>query len=242
MLDHMPYYEIFGRFYDAVMGDRSRQAEHLSELIRAANPDAREVLELGCGTGSMLAHLQNRYEVSGLDISNRMLSIARQKVPKAKLFRMDMVDFRIDRKFDVIFCVFDSINHVVRFADWKKLFRSVSRHLSPGGCFIFDINTQLKLERLMAERPWIHPFGENLLIMTVTPLPRYGSNWIIKVFEQTNRKRYVLHEENIAEVTFPVEQIVAALRPGFTRVRVIDPDRKQPSARSERLFFVAKKG
>ena len=79
-LNDMPAYEIFGKFYDAVMGDRSRPAEHLEKLIRSANPNARNVLELGCGTGSILKHLQHNYKVSGLDTSSRMLSIARHKV------------------------------------------------------------------------------------------------------------------------------------------------------------------
>ena len=68
------------------------------ELIRAAKPDARNVLELGCGTGSMLKHLQDAYEVFGVDISGKMLSIARKKVPRAKLFRQNMVDFQIDNR------------------------------------------------------------------------------------------------------------------------------------------------
>jgi predicted TPR repeat methyltransferase len=103
----MPSYEIFGKFYDAVMGDRSEAAERVTELIREIKPNARNVLELGCGTGSMLKHLQDRYKVSGLDISSRMLSIAGKKVSRAKLFRQDMVDFQINARFDVIFCVFD---------------------------------------------------------------------------------------------------------------------------------------
>ena len=155
----MPAYEIFGRFYDAVMGDRAGAAEQLQKLIRTTTPNATNVLELGCGTGSILWHLQRNYEVSGLDTSKRMLSVARHKVPQAKLFRQDMVDFHINDQFDVICCVFDSINHVRRFSDWKRIFARVQRHLSPGGCFIFDINTKRKLERHIAEPPWMHRSG-----------------------------------------------------------------------------------
>ena len=104
----------------------------------------------------MLKHLQHSYEVSGLDASSRMLSIARHKVPDAKLFRQNMVDFKIDARFDVICCVFDSINHVRNFSEWKRVFARARQHLSPGGVFIFDINTQRKLERLIAEPPWVH--------------------------------------------------------------------------------------
>jgi SAM-dependent methyltransferase len=235
----MTSYERFGEFYDAVMGDRRAAAEQVMKLIRAARPDARNVLELGCGTGSILKCLQDAYEISGLDISEKMLSVARKKVPRSKLFQQDMVDFRIDSRFDVIFCVFDSINHVRSFADWKKVFAAVRHHLSPGGCFIFDINTQGKLERLIAGPPWVHRFGRNMLIIDVTALPSGGSNWNVKVFEHLNGSRYALHEEDIVEVSFPLPRVVAALRADYAKVRVFDPDRSRPSAKSERLFFTA---
>jgi SAM-dependent methyltransferase len=219
------------------MGDRAGAAEHLRELIQGAKSNAQNVLELGCGTGSILNHLQDAYEVSGLDISSKMLSIARKKVPRAKLYRQDMADFQIGDRFDVIFCIFDSINHVKRFSDWKKVFALVRRHLSPDGCFIFDINTQRKLERLIAGPPWLHRFGKNLLMMDVTALPNRRSNWNIKVFEHMNGSRYVLHEEDIVEVSFPLRQIVAALRTHYVKVRVIDHEGNRPTAKSERLFF-----
>ena len=218
------------------MGDRWAAAEQVMELIRAAKPDAKKVLELGCGTGSILKCLQDAYEVSGLDISGKMLSVARKKVPRSKLLRQDMVDFRIDGRFDVIFCVFDSINHVRRFSDWKKVFAAVRRHLLPGGCFIFDINTQRKLERLIAGPPWVHRFGRNLLIIDVTALPSGGSNWNVKVFEHLNGSRYALHEEDIVEVSFPLPQVGAALRAPYVKVREIDPDRTRPRARSDRAL------
>jgi SAM-dependent methyltransferase len=237
----MPSYEIFARFYDDVMGDRSQAAEHLAELLRTANPNARNVLELGCGTGSILKPLQARYAVSGLDLSTRMLSIAREKLPRVRLLRQDMVDFEIDQRFDAIFCIFDSINHLHLFSEWKRVFARVHRHLSPGGCFIFDINTQRKLDRLIAAPPWVHQFGKNLLIMDVSAHANHLSNWNIKVFEHLNRARFVLHEENIVEVSFPLPKIMAGLRGHFTHVRVVDPDRRQPTGKSERLFFIAKR-
>lgn len=237
----MASYEVFGKFYDAVMGDRLESAKRVSELLRESKPNARKVLELGCGTGSILKHMQDSYEVSGLDLSSKMLSIARKKVPQAKLSRQNMVDFQIDERFDAVFCVFDSINHVRRFSDWRKVFARVHQHLSTGGCFIFDINTQRKLERHIAEPPWVHRFGRNLLIIDVTALANHGSNWNIRVFEHVNHKRYILHEEDIIEVSFTLEQIVAALHSHFVNVRVVDPDRKRPTGKSERLVFIAKR-
>ena len=172
----MANYDVFGKFYDAIMGDRGKATMRLRELIHKVNPKAQNVLELGCGTGSVLKHLVKDYEVWGVDLSNKMLSLAKKKVPQARLSRQDMVRFRLPKRFDVICCVFDSINHILSFADWKKLFANVRRHLSDSGIFIFDINTQKKLDRHIAEPPWVHKFGNNLLIMEITAVRRRASD------------------------------------------------------------------
>lgn len=85
----------------------------------------------------------------------------------------------------------------------------------------------------------MHRFGKNLLIIDVTALPNRASNWNIKVFEHLNTNRYVLHEEDIIEVSYPSGKIVASLRTHFAKVRVIDPERNRPSAKSQKLFLVA---
>jgi SAM-dependent methyltransferase len=123
-----------------------------------------------------------------------------------------MVRFNLPEKFDVICCVFDSINHVLSFAGWKELFASVSRHLSNGGVFIFDVNTQKKLDQHIAGPAWVHPFGNNLVIIKVGDAPNHASNWNIRVFEHTKGSRYLLHEENIQEASFPKDDIVNALK------------------------------
>jgi hypothetical protein len=77
------------------------------------------------------------------------------------------------------------------------------------------------------------------LIIDVTALPRGESNWNLKVFEHLNGSRYALHEEDIVEVSFPLPQVVATLLPHYMKVRVVDPERSRPSAKSERVFFTA---
>jgi len=238
----MTSYDTFGTFYDAVMGDRAEATKRLRDFIRNASPKAKNVLELACGTGSVLKNLSKHYDVWGLDLSERMLSIARKKVPHARLSRQNMVTFRLRQRFDVICCVFDSMNHVARFAHWKHLFGNVHQHLSAGGVFIFDINTQKKLDRYISEPPWVHRFDDNFLIMKVTGTGKNrASNWNIKVFERTRRNRYLLHEENIQEVSFPMRKIVRALEIHFPSVEIIDTDRKHPSPESERLYFICKR-
>ena len=198
-------------------------------------------MELACGTGGILQILSQSYDVVGLDRSPQMLSIARKKLPQIKFFQRNMVSFDLGQKFDVIICVFDSINHVLKFAGWKKIFRNAARHLQEGGLFLFDINTEAKLERLISAPTWVHKFGRNLEFINVTAGRKRIANWNIRVFEHHRGNKYGLFEEDIKEISFPVNKIKAALRKQFTNVKVIDPTDRRPSTKSDRLYFVCKR-
>jgi SAM-dependent methyltransferase len=237
----MKTYNKFAPFYDMVMGDRKESTGQLIGFLRTYQPNARRILELGCGTGSVLRHFGKRYELWGLDLSNKMLAVAKSKVPHAKLFRRNMVSFRLAQRFDVIFCIFDSINHLLSFTDWKRTFANAHRHLADGGVFIFDINTQKKLRRLIAEPPWCHAFGPNVLLINVSNASRGVSNWNVKVFEHTRRNQYVLHEENINEISFPEKKVTSALKKYFNTITVVDPDRNDWKRKGERLYFICKR-
>jgi ubiquinone/menaquinone biosynthesis C-methylase UbiE len=234
-------YETIARFYDAVMGDRTETAGHVRHLIAQHKPEARTLLELACGTGAVLRILARSYEVAGLDVSPRMLSMARKKLPRVRFFRQNMISFDLGKKFDVIICVFDSINHVLRFADWKSVFRRAAAHLDEKGIFLFDVNTMEKLQRHMRTPPRVTAFGRNWLIMSVTDRGRGVANWTIKIFEHKGRGSYRVFEENIREVSFPVKKIRDALRRQFKSVKIVDPLAARPSRRSDRLYFVCRR-
>jgi SAM-dependent methyltransferase len=237
----MVAYAKLDRFYDGAMGDRTEMAAYIRRLIRRHKPKARTLLELACGTGAILKILAKSYAVAGLDVSPQMLSLARKKLPHVRFYRKDMVRFELAAKFDVIICVFDSINHGLKFGNWQKIFRNAARHLEKDGLFLFDINTEAKLERLINAPTWVHKFGGNLEFINVTDGRRGIANWNIRVFEHRRGNKYGLFEEDIKEISFPVNKIRAALRKRFTNVKVIDATGRTPSTKSDRLYFVCKR-
>ena len=236
----MTNYDLFAKHYDEVMGDRSDNAAELQRLISKYHPRAKTILELACGTGSVLQHFAKRYSVYGLDISSGMLSLAGKKVPSGKFSQQDMTSFKFKEKFDVILCVFDSINHLLKFPDWQKVFKRAHEHLNEGGILIFDMNTHVKLQRVIKAPPWVLPFKKHVMIMDVTDAGKGISNWNIKVFENKDKNQYALYEEDIQEKAFPLRQVKEALKQ-YQKVDVVDKSRKRPSAKSERLVFVCKK-
>lgn len=236
----MPY-EQFSRFYDLVMGDRSSAANFTRSLIAHHKPEAKTVLELACGTGAILGFLADAYEVTGLDHSRQMLALARKRLPHIQFYRQNMTTFRIAKHFDAIVCVFDSINHLLNFAAWKKVFRQAALHLRDDGLFIFDVNTLGKLGRLAKGPVWSREFDRDLVVIKVTGGRRGIFAWDVKIFEHQTKSVYKLFHETISELAPPHKRILAALRARFKQVKVIDPGGARPSDQSERLFFVCKR-
>jgi SAM-dependent methyltransferase len=223
-------YESFARFYDAVQGDGADRAAVVRDLIQRHCPDARTVLELACGTGSILAQLRADYDVIGLDRSREMLALAAAKLPGVRLVESDMTRFSLGERFDVVLCVYDSINHLLEFAAWEALFDRAREHLDDGGVFIFDINTEERLARL-AEHPAVAQwFDGNLLVMDVRDEGDGLVDWSLSVFEHAEGSRYCLHAEEIREISFPRARIEESLRERFGVVALEGADR---------LYFVA---
>ncbi len=223
------------------MGNRAEAANFTRSLIERHKPAAKTVLEIACGTGAILGFLADAYDVTGLDHSRHMLVLARKKLPHIRFYRQGMTRFSIAKKFDAIVCVFDSINHLVRFGEWKKFFRRVALHLNDNGLFVFDVNTIGKLRRLTEDPVWSREFDRDLVIIKVTGGRRGIFDWNVKIFEHQKKDEYKLFHETISELALPQKRILTALRDHFKQVKVVDPGGARPSDQSERLYFVCKK-
>lgn len=102
------------------------------------------VLELACGTANVaIRFVQAGCEVDACDISTQMLELAYQKNLKPNLYQAALTD-RIPKKgYDLILCLFDSINYLSSSAQISKCLQQVAHSLAEGGLFIFDISTML---------------------------------------------------------------------------------------------------
>lgn len=231
-------YSGVARFYDAISGDRLAQAQYLVSLIESHHPRARTIIEFACGTGALLERLRPVYRVAGVDISPAMLAIASARLPDVDLTQQDMTIVDLAERFDVVLCVYDSINHLPTFRQWEQVFDRASAHLAPGGIFIVDLNTPWRLAELARSGTRACWFGDGYL-STIDVFGESGSTeWAIKVFEPLGQGNYRLHESRLREVAFPIDTIRASLRRRFRAVHECDPERRRPSPRTRRLHFV----
>ena len=234
-------YDSFAHHYDSVVGEREDVALFLQKLLRTYAPQAQNLLELGCGSGSMLKILSRKYKARGIDLSAKMIEIAKRKAPKAKVSVGDITRFAFNERYDAIICPFDTINHVTSFTGWKRVFANAHAHLNRDGVFIFDVNTEAKMERYATEPVYAEVTDDEISIVDVQRMRRYRYKVHLRLLRRIKGETYQNHEMLIPEIVVPTQQILKELSQYFKRVTLVDPDRKSPSEETEELFFVCQR-
>lgn len=109
-----------------------------------ADRQGGDVLELGCGTGHKLIPIAaDGHPCTGVDLSADMLAEARRKVDErglaVELIQGDMRAFDLGRAFDLVLIAANSLLHLHDAEALVGCFRSVRRHLAPGGRLVLDV-------------------------------------------------------------------------------------------------------
>jgi SAM-dependent methyltransferase len=150
-----PPFSNLARVYDAIFDDVEYDDWCLFTLEtiqalgwREFKPGAR-VLDLACGTGSSaLPYAERGLQVVGVDMSAEMLEVAREKLPEVEFHQQNFLELNIKTRFDLIVCVFDSLNNLLEPSELEQTFAKILEHLEPGGVFAFDCNTPLGVAEL----------------------------------------------------------------------------------------------
>ena len=241
----MVAYERFAAFYDVVMDDPGPRAVRVDAAIERYRPGAASLLELGCGTGSILARLTTDATLTGLDRSPEMLAICAAKVPGARLVEADMRTFGLGERFDVVVCVFDSIYHLVDGDSWAAVSERVHRHLADDGLFVFDVNTVGELRRLGDEPPWVYDFDGGTAIIDVsfaeTDDGLAHTDWDIRVFERLTAARFELHHERIGELALPLARVRALVAERFELLEEVDEDGLPATDDSVKAYYALRR-
>ena len=158
-------YFALSEFYDRLNSetDYSAWADFFGRAFGKFSPDKKicSVLDLGCGTGAMTLELCRRgYDMTALDISCDMLSVARDNAAEAGLGNIlwlcqDMRAFELYSTVDAVVCCLDGINHLYGATDLSKCFSLVHNYLDPNGIFIFDVNTPYKFKNFYKDNDYI---------------------------------------------------------------------------------------
>ncbi|MEU5046856.1 class I SAM-dependent DNA methyltransferase [Streptomyces griseorubiginosus] len=127
-------------FYDLVKSHRNHDAEAASirGLIQQHAPQAKTVLEVACGTGTLLARLKE-YDRIGVDASEPMLAVARKKLgDEVALHHGKMQDFQLPRPGADVLLLLDGAIGYAGPAELEPTLSTFARHLVSGGLLIIE--------------------------------------------------------------------------------------------------------
>ena len=154
---------LFVGAYDAFYNREPPQiAGDVTFYQRLAREIGGPVLELGCGTGRIaLALAESGLDVTGVDLSDGMLAVARQKsagLPapaqsRLTLVNQDMSQLNLGRRFGFIFVPFRSFQHILTIDLQRKSLEAIRRHLESNGrlaLHLFDPRLDLLLHETVA--------------------------------------------------------------------------------------------
>lgn len=141
-------YNLFASIYDSMWAPeaanrfyRGLEKHHAFAEI----PVGVNVLDLCCGSGRLSKRLSDDgFCVTGIDISEEMIRLVRNRAPDVDFFVEDAQNFSSDRSFHLVISTFDSINHIMTPNDLKSVTPQVSNVLREGSLFLFDLNTETK--------------------------------------------------------------------------------------------------
>lgn len=239
-------YNRFAYLYDSLINDvdYEKWTDYYFKIFDryALNPELG--LDLGCGTGNMTTALARRgVEMTGIDISEDMLMVAREKSEGMDILYLnqDMCDFELYGTVDFIISSLDCINYITDKRDLLKVMKLANNYLNPGGLFIFDINTRYKLENVIGNNTFILE-DENIFCSWQN---EYDKKRKICDFYLTffckDEGKYQRFDEEHSERAYEIEEIKAIIEAsGMRLLKVYDEHSfSSPKKNSERVFFIA---
>ena len=140
-------YTKLAKYYDFIhtFRDYKGQVEFLVDVMNKYCPETEAVLDICCGTGSHAVLLAEKgYKVTGVDMSEEMLSLAREKNKNSDnplYVQADMrtLNLHFDAVYDMAYCLGVSFAQLSSYSEIYQTLDSVHDVLKPGGVFVFDV-------------------------------------------------------------------------------------------------------
>jgi SAM-dependent methyltransferase len=137
-------FDAYSRYYDLLYKhkDYGSEARYVAALMKKHGSDPNHLLEIGCGTGGHAREFSRMgLAITGIDLSEAMVAEARRRSQG-----INSLEFQVASStnflFQQTFPAAVSLFHVMSYHTSNEMvlaaLRNVSKHLQPGGLFVFD--------------------------------------------------------------------------------------------------------
>ncbi|SYW04088.1 putative methyltransferase [Oenococcus oeni] len=244
-----PNYSIFAELYDELFDPNM----YLSwKGFVQDNSRNNRILDLAGGSGKLAVLLtKSGYQVSILDLSSQMLSLAKQRAENNNfsfdLFQANMAqNWHLNKRFPLISCFADSLNYLSNIGETKRTFFEVFNHLEKNGKFLFDVITPYQVNVVYRNYMYNNDDDPEKIFMW-TSFPGDIKNSVdhdLKFFVyQEGIDAFKMVREVHHEQTYPPEKYLSILKEiGFRNIHLTsDFGRGKITRDTTRAFFVAEK-
>ena len=141
----MVFKEEYANAYDDLYQDKDyeKECDYIEALLKQFNYKPETILDLGCGTGGHALILARRgYKITGVDRSESMLAIARNKAEtegvNIEFVHGDITKINLNKKFDAVISMFAVMSYQTTNAAIASVCKLARECIVPGGLFMFD--------------------------------------------------------------------------------------------------------
>ena len=208
-------YQEFAYFYDEFNGAADYDAlfAYVTGELKAHGIQDGIVADFGCGTGELTLMLaQAGYDMIGIDVSEEMLSVLRDKADALGLPLTNPM--LLCGTIRAAVSTFDTYNHIGPLENFEKAIAKAAFFMEKDGVFVFDLNTPYKHEKVLSDQTF--DFDED----------DAACRWSNRYDPQTGRVDLSIGEdfhESFSEYSYPLDTVKALLtRYGFDPVKIAD--------------------
>ena len=113
----------------------------LQKYHKIKNQYPENILDIGCGTGNHLQEFSKHIKHGvGLDISSKMIEIAKQKkINNIEFYASKIQDTDLNQNFELVTLLFQVVNHIDSIFELQELFYYISNKMNKDSILVFDM-------------------------------------------------------------------------------------------------------
>ncbi len=245
----MASYNDFAYIYDHFMHadiNYEQLADYIENLFDRYAISPELVCDLACGTGNVTIPMAKRgYNMTGVDLSEDMLNVAREKSEGLDILYLNqnLADIDLYGTMGAFLCMIDGINYVLTPKSLLKLFARIKKcFMDPDALFIFDISSRYKLEHILGDNTFIHS-EESVFYSWQNHYvsERHLSDMLLNFFVK-QKGGYKRFEERHIQRAYSADELTFLLKKaGFETVDTYEAMTfDAPKDNSERIVFVCR--
>lgn len=221
--------EIYDQLYLNIF-DYEQDAEFVDLILKKYQ--IKEFLELGCGSGHLAKLLFDKdYKITGIDLYDEMLQIARKRLPKVKFLQQDIRQLKLDRKFDAIIAMGRMFTYMTTNEDVEQSIHSIAACLNSCGIFLFDnFSAPHFIKNFKENQEKIHEVDLDYRKVKRNSMNTWNLkhgvtfNWYAKYQIEEQGKSREIEDESVLRAFFPEELEYFLKREGLKVVELFDHD------------------